>query len=300
MSNRKRSNYSYSNNNNNDKRHQRDTEANTNSNNIPGFYYDEEKKKYFKIQPNHQRQTNCVTNDLIKTKLRDNDLSKILKITKPINLIKNILLNFELGVSRDLYNDRNNYIVSNLKCKSKIELDIRNKIKRTYMVQLDKNTDNVYLLLDCLRSIEFLKVYKTHDKFSKKTQLKSLNSDSNITDYENVRLLNIQDNRYFIQTVELMNSYTTNVSEFIMNQDENIFGKFIFSHNFYSENDIWCNRINSNFEKTFSKISYGTEKNAMVFTPGGERSALVSSFTNINTLKSGVFCQRFHPIVGFL
>jgi hypothetical protein len=299
MSNMKRSNHNYSSS-DSYKRHQssnnqRETQTNTSSSDIPGFYYDEEKKKYFKIQPNHQRQTNCVTNDLIKTKNRENDLTKSLKIIKPTNLIKNIFLNFELGISRDLYNVRDNYIVSNLKRKSIIELNIRNNIKRTCMLQLDANSDHVYLLLDCQKSINFLKVYKTIDKFCKNTELQVLDSDTNITDFDfDLKLLNIQDNRYCIKTVEETNSYTTYVSELTKNHNGKISGDGIFNHVFFSENEIWCNRLNSTLGKTFSKLSYGLDKNSMILTCNERRS-----ITHVNTLKSGVFCQKFHPIVSF-
>lgn len=309
MSNRKRSNnYNYSNRNYQRQRkhdHQNDATANAstsgNDNEIPGFYYDEEKKRYFKIQANHQRQASCVTNDVIKTKMREDDLSKSLKKMKPINLIKNILLNFELGIvnRRRLCIDRNNYLVANSKRKSMVELDIRDKISSTSVLQFNKNSDFVYLLCNCRSSMEFIKVYKTDDKFAN-THITQLESDSEISNFESSRnmFLNIQDDKYLIKMAEINNVYTTSVSEWIVNRNENESlneWKLIFNNVFHSENDVTCIRLNSGFDKKFTKLSIGHDDHALVLKSDERRGA---TCTSINTLTSRVFSQRFHPIVS--
>ncbi|ORX76737.1 WD40 repeat-like protein [Anaeromyces robustus] len=94
--------------------------------NIPGYYYDKEKKKYFKIQKNGLSTSNY-SQSLVTQKIKEEknkqqqDLEKIkIKIHNKDNNIRALLLNRELGtiigennIEKYIYNK----LFSNIKCK---------------------------------------------------------------------------------------------------------------------------------------------------------------------------------------
>ena len=298
MNNRKRYAYDNSGNsyrNNHHRHNTNNTVSNSNSNyEIPGFYYDEEKKRYFKIQPNHQ--TNLVTNDLIKIKKREHDLSKNLKKMKPTSLIKNILLNLELGVlnNKTLYSERDNYIVSNSKCQSQINFELDEKIRESFLI--NSNSDYVHLLCNCRNSIELLKVYKTVDKFSN-SKIENLLTNTGSPSFS---YFSVQDNKYLIRMIDrplgviLFSILTKPNAENNLNEAD-LCDRLTFEH-FLNGKDLWCLRLNSCFktEKKLSKFSIGFDDHAEVVSLDRQKTVLY-----VNTLNSGVFSQQFHPIVSY-
>jgi hypothetical protein len=281
---------------------------------IPGFYYDQEKKKYFKIQPNHQQQTNLVTNDVIEIKKQEDDLKKNLNQIKSTNLIKNILLVRELGIldRKYLYDERNNYKISNLKRKSSFE--IQNGISYTSQFKFDTKSDYIYLLANSLSStiykseylVTFFKIHKsTGNVFNVRSNQYSYSysystNQYSYTDNSSTHAY-VHDNEYLVKTRHFPNqnqnvqsNYSVAISRlslFNKNESENrLRGEQIILYDF--SKDFLCTRLNSCFQtgKKFTKFSIGFFDHAEVVVDN--RSQYV------NTLKSDVYCQQFHPIVS--
>jgi hypothetical protein len=118
---------------------------------LPGFYYDEVKKKYFRIMPNHARQPNVVTNDSIRNQ---NNLEKVFRTRANCeNIVKTLYMNTQSGLCDKFMLNKNNYNLFNLKCCSKVTLEpSRDWIKDISVFKFCNDSEFSYVLLNSIPS----------------------------------------------------------------------------------------------------------------------------------------------------
>lgn len=273
------------------------TSSTSSSNNldIPGFYYDEVKKRYFKIQPNYATQSSVVTNDIIKERKHNQ------KILKTRFKIENILLSVfknELGATKELYQTFNDQIISRLDVKSKIEFDDLKGIQYMSVFDSEYESNFAYVCLSYLDyhqqpfDVRIIKVNKalSHlrtERVSFKAQdiyydEKQSNSGAYVHDNRYLVTTRANFNQSFVQIVKLtQSSQYTNILIETQIADFNV------------KNTLWSSCLNSN-----EKLNYSLTKCALGFADCGQVRDIYDSRKrfHLNSLSSDVFSIKFHTI----
>jgi hypothetical protein len=261
---------------------------------IPGFYYDEVKKRYFKIQPNYATQANVLTNDVIK------ELKHRQKIQKTRFKIENILLSVfknELGATSELYQSFNDQIISRLDVKSKIEFDDLKGIQYMSVFNSEFNSSSAYV---CLSYLDYhqhpfdVRVIKINKSLSElRTERVSFKSQDTIYEEKQSNTgAYIHDNHYLVTTrVNFNQSYVQIIKLTESSQPANtLIETQIIDLNV--RNSFWSTSLNSN-----EKQNYSLTKCALGYADCGQVRDIYDSHKrfHLNSLSSDVFCTKFHP-----
>lgn len=285
-----------------------ETESNKSSDDIPGFYYDPVKKKYFKIQSNSFGSQTVVTNDLVKNKTIDKEI-KIktqVQLKNRKNLI-NCLYSQELGVDHDLSIKYKDTRLINSKLKNLFSFEQNEKVKKIQLFGNKFASKNKFLLVNFVSIPHSYKVLKLNENIFEKnvnteplyTPIRILYIDRNrevlSESFENQTYLPsyVHNDSYFVSTFNSVSSTDPKPYKLIISElnyvEYNSFIDFIEYQIKGFKFPLWCSAINENV----TKCAVGLQNSAEV-------CSLIDGFScKLNTKKSDTFCVEFQPLVIF-
>ncbi|CAF0792326.1 unnamed protein product [Brachionus calyciflorus] len=280
---------------------------------IPGFYYDPIKNKYFRIQSNSFGIESVHTNESIKNKLDSLEIETKCKLQlKNRNNMINFMFTKEMyGIDTNLRVKYTDNIILNSKLTEKISLYVNNDIKKIEFFadkSLSENTKFSYLLVNCTsynysvykidkrvfnpniictenmhERLDFIEIVE-NGGISGPFGIKQSNRPAYITNnnylVSNYKSTNVNDQRpYKLKLCEINSCYSTDNDHFL---EEKL--KIQKSYKF----PLWSSSVN----KEFSKCAIGTHQ-------GAECNNLQDNFLfSLNTKQSDAYCVAFRPDVN--
>jgi hypothetical protein len=278
--------------------------TNENSSDLPGFYYDSIKQRYFKIQSNTFGVQSVVTNESIRliSKAKNNNLTN--NKSTSINLIDN-LIKIQFGkFDKNLINDLEIVYMKQLPL---VQLENSVQIKKINTFKLNTNDKQIYFLINISGYLNNLVQCISINSLSFKRNLCNL-------DYLPIRFNHLNDSNEFYGTSQTLRSsglaYIQNnnylvtdhyPSEGNINKKQKLSISFIDFYNRDQLNEkiifvknftlpLWCSSLNSNIEQDnqLNKCVIGFPKNAIVVNFNDNRNEQI-----LDSLSSDVYCAKF-------
>lgn len=283
----------------------------TNENDIPGFYFDPVKNKYFKIQQNTFGVQNIPTNELIKKKLDKQELENECKkqLMKRNSLLTLMIKKEIYGANNQLKLEFTNNLIANSKLKDLVSFESNLTIKKIEVLSSDHflNKKNmIYILVNFVGDPFSYKIFELCTDFFVNNENLSNNQLLNqvyfveqsengiITGPIEDKITNLPsymvgknhilstfksidqgDNRPFKLKISQIASYDRE-SEFLIE-----IPKYSKSFKF----PLWCSDVN----KEMTRCAVGLHQ-------GGEVNNLQDNyFFRLNTFRSDVYCIKFKP-----
>lgn len=278
-----------------------------NSSDLPGFYYDPIKKKYFKIQSHNFGLQSVITNQSIKQKetlLKEqkNDLKK------SKNLIDNLFL-IQLGTfNLNLWNDLK---IKYMKQTSLVKLEDSVQIKKINKFQMSTNDRSLYFLINISGYLNNLvQCYSINANDLKKNMsnvnyapvsFNHMNESGEFYSISNTLrssgLGYIQNNNYLVTDYYPSDSNTNKKQKISISYIDyynrgQLNEKLICVKNFVLP--MWCSRLNSNLSQNnqLNKLAIGFPKNGIVTNLCDDRYEQL-----LDSSHSDVYCVKFKPSV---
>jgi hypothetical protein len=277
--------------------------TNENSSDLPGFYYDSIKQRYFKIQSNTFGVQSVVTNESIRLMSKaKNDLTS--NKSTSINLIDN-LIKIQFGkFDRNLINDLEIVYMKQLPL---VQLENSVQIKKINTFKLNTNDKQIYFLINISGYLNNLVQCISINSLSFKRNLSNL-------DYLPIRFNHLNDSNEFYGTSQTLRSsglaYIQNnnylvtdhyPSEGNINKKQKLSISFIDFYNRDQLNEkiifvknftlpLWCSSLNSNIEQDnqLNKCVIGFPKNAIMVNFHDNRNEQI-----LDSFSSDVYCAKF-------
>jgi hypothetical protein len=311
----KRKSFDYRNRNYNSNNYNRSNLNNNNSTNniesdLPGFYYDPVKNKYFKIESNNSGISNLVTTESIKNKKHSDELNKKIKYLSSKNLLFDTVTSTQFGAN---YNLKQNYIdnriiKSELKKFHSFSNETGIKINDIYLFNkkfesnnLDSKND-LYLFVNFYATNTWPEMYTYHVFKLIQNDTRTLFNEKTDFVYQEEQVSEqlfypsyIQQN-YLVTSSSVQNfRFHKGTSWQVSINDLSLRDGMLRQQNlvqFKYKLPIWCSNLNLN--KTNSNLTLcatGLSKYCQV------NNLSNSMYSKLDTGSSDVYCVRFMPYV---